>query len=81
MKILKDWKTEEKYKKYREKANKGCDICPQCGSSNLIIRTFSYDSIVYMYPRKKVDCYRCVDCGCEFRSEPYKIPTKGVFNS
>ena len=79
MKILK--KSKNNYTDFEKKrmiANKGCNVCPNCGET----KEFYFDggdmkgidkgSIIYHDKFAcRTDVYTCFTCGCEWESDPY----------
>lgn len=85
MKITRQNKTDyTQYELNKQSANKGCNICPNCGENkkfyidkkgkgkgigNGIYRT--YQEGFFKIKSMRVDCYECYTCGCQWESEPY----------
>lgn len=64
--------------KYREIANKGCDICPYCNSTEEQINylgekpfTTTASNGLRFYKTVFVAAYKCENCGAEWESDPY----------
>lgn len=71
MKITLTAEQAASFKDVRERANKGCRVCPCCKSglyTSMVYRTQT--RIFYSY---QVDLYSCPNCGAKWESEPYRI--------
>ena len=79
MKILKKSKNDyTDFEKKRMKANKGCNICPNCGETRAFyfegsdIKGIAKGYIIYHDQLAcYTDVYTCFTCGCEWESDPY----------
>lgn len=76
MKIIKP--PSNRNNKYREIANKDCNVCPYCGSKDDKINYLGekiymtiYDGVMVRYKNSFVSKYRCIECEAEWQSEPY----------
>lgn len=73
--------------KARDKANKGCQVCPCCGETqsvgDYIAKGFLNRGIlsglcknhiagIFKLKYMQIDCYKCYTCGAEWESEPYE---------
>lgn len=77
MKIIKTGVIETE----KERANKGCNVCPHCGMKDIEDKSKDIASIFrkesrtyrrYSYNYQTViDCYVCPKCGAEWESDPY----------
>lgn len=82
MKITKTKGQADHDKLMKERANAGCDRCPSCGHGNNYnipptIRiahtgTRTFNKGIIHRETYYVDCYRCLECGTEWESEPYR---------
>lgn len=81
MKILKKSKNDyTDFEKRRIEANKGCNICPNCGETREFyfegnnMKGMGRTTIAYHNRWIKsyyTDVYNCFTCGCEWESDPY----------
>ena len=72
MKITLTKKQIEKNKKRRDKANKGCDRCPCCGSYICAHKLSVQEKIIGLFHVYYVDLYWCDNCGAEWQSDKYR---------
>lgn len=75
MKITKSSKKIAQLKQNREKANMGCEKCPECGKvlpPNRPLMTLRYVKGLFKLKSMRIDCYNCEYCGCEWQSDPYE---------
>ena len=71
----------------REKANKGCNICPYCGETKSFLEyittgeehkgiiptgTHHWCEGFFKIKVKYADCYTCYTCGAKWESDPYE---------
>lgn len=72
----------------KEKANIGCDVCPNCGevkkeysllgdSGRYVYKGITHDydywcKGIFNIKYLKIDIYQCNTCGCKWQSEPYE---------
>lgn len=75
-------------KKYKEKANTGRSVCPNCGEKESLLSYLdkrilnkgvssgfiskSWATGFFKTKYMQIDCYKCNTCGCEWESEPYE---------
>lgn len=87
MKITKVPKKYDMLEYEKEKALKGCDICPFCGESrpftligNRVVGVAG--GVCYMttvrtglfkWESMQVNCFTCETCGAKWESEPFRI--------
>lgn len=83
MKITRQSKTDyTKEELKRIQANKGCNICPNCGESKSFYITKNGESkgilkYLFVIGHHKLfryyhtDSYECCTCGCKWESDPY----------
>ena len=84
MKITKSKINQAVAKSNRELANVDCKECPECGEIRKYHREgFSCYGIFnatcktwvtgfFKFRHKRIDCYHCYTCGCEWESEAYE---------
>lgn len=88
MKITKTGDRAALIKKYREKANAGCNVCPNCGEKESFLSYLNkriynkglssgclsktWATGFFKEKHMAIDCYKCNTCGCEWESEPYE---------
>lgn len=75
MRIVESAKTVEKLKKQYAKANKGCEKCPCCKSSNV---SSSYPKLAWAFGLIHTKFYyrvpyECKDCGCKYESGLFRM--------
>lgn len=83
MKIIRQSATDYTKKELkRMQANKGCNVCPNCGESkpyyiaengkwkgvHQSVFTIKHHKFFKVY---NTDPYKCYTCGCEWESDPY----------
>ena len=88
MKITRQSKTDYTKEELRRiKANKRCNICPNCGESKKFYTSKKGESkgvFKFLCVRKHygffriycTDLYKCYTCGCEWESDPYWVKNK-----
>ena len=59
------------FKDARERANKGCRVCPCCKAG--LYKPYYYRTKVFRNELYRFDLYRCDKCDAEWESEAYKI--------
>lgn len=75
MKILRTKEYYDKIKEKKDKALKGCDVCPYCKLDNWVdSRTASYPALtINGFVTKEKTYYKCRRCGAMWRSKSYVI--------
>lgn len=74
MKITKSGETIDILKARKSNANIGCEVCPNCGEVSIfhggLCKTWAEG--LFKMKSMKIDCYSCMECGCQWESEPYE---------
>ena len=78
MKLIRDKKYVDKYKRQKQKALEGCEVCPCCGEETWIDwRKHQFLSLTLNgFVQKEKRFYKCKKCSAMWKSGSYIIEDK-----